>query len=193
LKNLTRYDPGTPEGAEFHTILDKDPRLQSAEFAREDLSNDRKRVEEILNGERFKTHWESYKGRKPRARRHWYSLCSPAIDLRTLAREVGRESEYVLLYDSLSEGSHASDVMTGIMHITPTKELVIHQLRGPVEKVKELTSLAGNFLVWSHNHVLATYLAAHEVQHWFTRWYGEDYRAFFLWATTPGPLFVKAG
>lgn len=191
LKNLIRYDPGTKEGAKLHAILDSDPKLKDVVFPRQDLSKDREEVETMLNEKRFRSHWEKYKNAKPTPK-DWYGLCSTANDLRRLAREVGREAEYLLLYKMLSEVAHASDVMTGVVVIGEAKELSIHQLRGPVEKVKELVSLAANYLVWSHNHLLFTYLNGDEVHKRFTRWYIEDYREYFNWAISPGPLFVES-
>ncbi len=66
LKNLIRYDPGTKEGAELHAILDSDTKLKDAVFSRQDLSKEREIVEGMLNGDRFRHHWEKYKETKPR-------------------------------------------------------------------------------------------------------------------------------
>jgi len=189
-KNLIRYDPETPEGKQFHAILDSDPTLADAVFPRKDLSDERKQVEEMLNAGPFRPYWEKYQQAKPKPR-HWYSLCSSVDDLRRLARSIGRESYYILLYDTLSEGAHASDVMSGIVHTDESKKLSIHQLRGPDEKLMQSVSLAANFLVLGHNHLLSTYLNGHEVQLRFSRWYLQDYRDFFMWSTSPGPLFSR--
>jgi hypothetical protein len=187
---LVRYDPATKEGSELHAILDSDPKLKNSEFSRQDLSRERKIVEAMLNGEKLKPYWEKYNQAKSKPK-DWYGLCSPSNDLRSLAKEIGREAEYLLLYKMLSEVAHASDVMSGIVLISETKELSIHQLRGPVERVKELVSLVANYLVWSHHHLLSTYLKEHDIHKWFNRWYVEDYRDFFLWAISPGPLFLE--
>ena len=188
LRHLTLYDPETTEGKKLHAILDNDPRLKDSTFPRQDHSQDRKRAQEMLNTEPFRSYWEKYNEAKPRPR-HWYSLCSSANDLRSLARGIGRESEYVLLYDSLSEGAHASDVISGIIHIDESNQLGIYQLRGPDEKVKGSISLAANLLIGCHNHLLFTYLTGHEVHLEFSRWYIESYREVFAWSTSPGPLF----
>jgi len=78
-KNFTRYDPGTPEGIEFHRILDDDKKLNEAVFPRRDLGNERQAVEEVLNSTRYKPYWDNYKAAK-RKPKQWYSLCSRATE-----------------------------------------------------------------------------------------------------------------
>jgi hypothetical protein len=133
-------------------------------------------------------HWDKFKGAKQKPK-HWYSLCSSATDIRRLAQLLGRESEYVLLYKMLSESAHAANVFSGVLSRTEERTLEMHKLRGPVEKIKESTSLTANYLAWSHNLLLDTYLKGHAVQNWFTKWYIEDYRSGFMWAISPTPLF----
>ncbi|RPH80566.1 MAG: hypothetical protein EHM80_04860, partial [Nitrospiraceae bacterium] len=165
LESLIRYDPATPKGAALHAILDNDPKLRDTKFLRQDLSKERQAVEEMLNGERFKSYWEKYKAAKSKSKpKDWYGLCSTANGLRALAKQIGRESEHVLLYKMLSEVAHASDVMSGVVVIGETEQLSIHQLRGPVDKIKELVSLSASYLVWSHDHLLSTYLTEHDVR-----------------------------
>ncbi len=119
-------------------------------------------------------------------------MCTTATNLRSLAKEIEREEgEYLLLYKMLSEVAHASDIMSGVVITGETKTLSIHQVHGPLEKVKEVVSLAANYLVWSHDHLLLTYLNGHEAHKRFGRWYMEDYRDFFKWAVHPGPLFLE--
>lgn len=179
LKNLT----------ELHTVLDRDPALRHTVSPLQDLNKERKREEEMLEAEQFKPYWNKYKQANPKPT-NWYGVCSTAINLRQLARDVGWEAEYIFLYNMISEGAHASDdVMTNIMVKGEDLKLSIHQLRGPVEKIKELVSLSANFLIRSHNHLLLTYLNKHDVHQRFTRWYAEEYRHFFMWATCPDPLF----
>lgn len=187
-KDFTRYDPGTPEGKELHRILDADKKLEDTAFPRKDLSRERQLIDEILNSTRFKPFWDKFKSAKNKPR-HWYSLCSSAPDIRILARLIGRESEYVLLYKMLSENAHAADVLSGVVSVSKEKMLKVHMLRGPVEKIKETTSLAANYLVSCHTLLLETYLKHHDIQKWFTRWYVEDYREGFMWAVSPSPLF----
>jgi hypothetical protein len=76
--------------------------------------------------------------------------------LRGLAKLIGREAEYILLYKMVSEVAHAGDVMTEIIQGS-TKGIEVHHLRGPVGKMKEVTSLSANLLVWCHEHMLASY------------------------------------
>lgn len=112
-RNYTRYDPGTKEGADLHRILDADERLNEAIFPRKDLSNERQAIEQVLNSTIYKPFWDKYKAAKPRPK-HWYSLCSKAPEIRSLARLIGREAEYVVLYKQLSECAHASDVLSDV-------------------------------------------------------------------------------
>ena len=189
-KNFTRYDPNTPEGKDFHRILDDDKKLEAAAFPRKDLSKERQILDETLNSPSFKLFWDKFKSvkRKPK---HWYSLCSAAPDRRSLARLIGRESEYVLLYKMLSESAHAADVFSGVVSVSKEKKLEVHILRGPVEKIKEATTLAANYLVSCHTLLLETYLKNHDIQKSFAHWYVEDYREVFMWAASPGPLFSE--
>jgi hypothetical protein len=178
LKNLT----------ELHTLLDQDPTLRHTVSPRQDLSEERKREEERLEGKRFNPYWTRYKKANPKPT-NWYGLCSAATNLRQLAGNVGWEAEYVFLYNMISEGAHATDdVMANMTVPSEGLDLSIHQLRGPVEKIKELVGLSANFLIRSHNHLLLTYLNNHDVHQRFTRWYEEEYRYFFMWATCPDPL-----
>lgn len=185
--NFTRYDPGTKEGTELHRILDADKKLNEAVFPRKDLSNERKAVEKVLNSIRYKPHWDKYKTTKQKPK-HWYSLCSKAPELRSLARLIGRESEYVLLYKMLPESAHGSDVLSGVLRRREERVVEVHKLRGPVEKIKEATSMTAGYLVRCHNVVLDTYLKGHHLHKWFTRWYIEDYRTSFMWVTSPVPF-----
>ena len=185
-KNFTRYDPGTKEGAELHRILDADKKLNAAVFPREDLTKERKAVLDILNTTRYKPYWDRYKVAKSKPKQ-WYSLCSKGSELRSLARIIGRESEYVLLYRMLSESAHASDVLSGVLRPKDERTVEVHTLRGPVGKLKETVSLAANYLVWCHDFILKTYLKDHNLQKWFVRWYIEDYRSSFMWAISPTP------
>ena len=91
----------------------------------------------------------------------------------------------------LSQSAHAADVFSGVLSWTEERTLQMHKLRGPVEKIKETTSLAANYLVWSHNLFLEIYLKGHDIQKWFTQWYIEDYRSGFMWAVSPTPLFSE--
>jgi hypothetical protein len=87
----------------------------------------------------------------------------------------------------LSETAHASDVFSGILKPSPGKGILIHQIRGPEEKIHEATSLAANYLVACHQLILNTYYPKdHDLQKWFARWYVGEYRPLFLWATEAG-------
>ena len=185
LETFVLYDPATPKGKEFHEILDSDPKLKNANFPRRDHGKERTKFELLLNQNPYKPFWDNYQCaiHKPK---HWYSLCSTAKNLRNLGKLVGREAEYLLLYRMLSESAHASDVFTGVLATDADKGVKVHLLRGPGEKIKEVTSLAANYLVWCHHQVLTTYFTQdHDVMKWFTQWYVGEYRPFFLWATTP--------
>jgi hypothetical protein len=189
-KTFTRYDPATPEGRELHFILDADKNLDATVFPRKDLSKERQVIVEILNSAKYKSFWDKFKAARHKPK-HWYSLCSTASDIRSLARLIGRESEYVLLYKVWSQNAHAADVFSGVLSWTEERTLQMHKLRGPVEKIKETTSLTANYLVRSHNLLLETYLKGHDIQKWFTQWYVGDYRSGFMWAISPTPLFSE--
>lgn len=92
----------------------------------------------------------------------------------------------------LSESAHAADVLSGVVSVSKEKMLEVHMLRGPVEKIKEATSLAANYLVACHTLLLETYLKTHDIKTSFTHWYVDDYREGFMWAISPGPLFSEA-
>lgn len=188
-KNFTRYDPSTQEGKELHRILNDDKKLEGTAFPRKDLSKERQIIDETLTSSSFKPFWDKFKSAKHKPK-HWYSLCSSAPDIRSLARLIERESEYVLLYKMLSESAHAADVLSDVISVSKEKKLEVHMLRGPVEKIKEATSLAANYLVSCHTLLLETYLKNHDIQKSFARWYAEDYREVFMWAVSPGPLFL---
>jgi len=190
-KNFDRYDPNTSAGKELHRILDADKNLDAAVFPRKDLSKERQVLDEILNSSEYKPFWNQFKAAKPKPK-HWYSLCSTAQDIRSLSRLIGREAEYVLLYRMLSEAAHAADVLTGIVSQTEDRKLQVHMLRGPVEKIKEVTSLTAGYLISCHNLLLNTYLKSHDVQRWFADWYVAEYRSCFFWATSPGALFSES-
>lgn len=189
-RNFTRYDPNTSEGKDLHRILDNDKTLEAAAFPRKDLSKERQIIDDTLNSPSFKPFWDKFKSAK-RKPKHWYSLCSPAPDIRSLARLIGRESEYVLLYKMLSESAHAADVLSGVISVSKEKKLEVHMLRGPVEKIKESTSLAANYLASCHTLLLETYLKNHDIHKWFAHWYRDDYRECFMWAVSPDPLFSE--
>ena len=99
-----KHDPSTAQGQKFHDLLDSDSALKMAQFPRSDHSKERKALEEYLSNPRFKPIWERYNNaKKNKQKREWYSLCSKARNIRELAKEIGREAEYSMMYQDLSE------------------------------------------------------------------------------------------
>jgi hypothetical protein len=190
LKIHTRYDPGTPEGEEFHRILDADPRIGGTPFPRKDLSQHRRQITETLNTAEYRPFWDKYKNAK-RKPRHWYTLYCEANDLRSLAKLIDREAEYLVLYKAYSEVAHASDVLSGVLLSYPGRGVRVHRLRGPLERLKETTNLAANYLVDCHLRIQKAYFPdIHPMAQWFAQWYFGPYHPFFAWATSTDPLIV---
>lgn len=178
LHDYNIYDPNTSEGKKFHEVLDADSNLQGSNFPRRDHSDDRKQVEDLLGSEESRPFWEKYKQAK-RKPKHWYTLCSAATNLRELARITGREAEYLLLYQMLSEPAHGSDVFSGVLRSSPGKGIRVNQIRGPEEKVSEITKFASTYLINCHQLLLLTYVQRdHKLLKWFLGWYVDSYRQF---------------
>ena len=186
LENFLRYDPSTTQGEELHRILDAAPKFENTKFPKQNYSLERAEIEDQLNSKDYKPFWDKYRQAKKRPK-NWYGLCSNRDDLRGLANLIGHEAEYVLLYRMLSKTAHASDVFTGVLKPSPRDGVLIHQIRGPEQKIREATSLAANYLVACHQLILNTYYTKdHDLQKWFARWYVGEYRPLFLWATGAG-------
>lgn len=188
LRNFTVYDPSTTEGKRFHEVLNAAENLKDAKFPERDYSHKRNELENLLNTEDSKPFWLKYQqaptNKKPK---HWYSLCSKARNFRELAVLIKREAEYLLLYQMLSEPAHASDVISGILRNWPGEGILVHQIRGPEEKVEQIANFGATFLLNCHHLLLSTYVPKdHELVKWFTKWYLQDYRPFYLWATKSG-------
>jgi hypothetical protein len=153
-----KHDPSTVQGQKFHDLLENDPTLKMAQFPRADYSNERKAIEEYLSNPRFKPIWERYNNaRKNKQKGEWYFLCSKARNVRELAKEIGREAEYAMMYQHLSELVHGTDVITGALRYESEKGPSIHQIRGPVTKINMVASYTT--ISRSHNLMLRTFFA----------------------------------
>lgn len=178
-----KYDPSTEPGKAFHHLLDSDQSLKTARFPREDRSKERKSLEQYFSDPRYKPIWDRYqnakKGKKPR---EWYSLCSKAGCLRELAREIGREVEYALMYQQLSEFVHGTDVVTETLRHEPEEGTSIHQIRGPVTKINMVVMYALTCLLRSHNLILRAFFAkdAAFIKS-YVDWY-VTYQSYYRWS-----------
>ena len=183
-ESYMKYDPGTRRGERLHELIDETPWLKDVEFPRKDLSDERAQLESVLGSGSYKPYWEKYKkARKEKRSTEWYSLCSIAQNRRELARFLEREAEYEIFYGYLSGVAHTSDVLSGVMQRSPG-HAEIHQLRGPEQKMEEVTSMCVNYLINSHHLIHQAYLKSDEsMTKLFHEWYME-YRPFFLWKTS---------
>ena len=109
LQDLTKFDPNTEKGQEFHKRLQSDPSLTDKKFPTKDYKKDRAFLEEFLSRDGIHIYYEKYKQSKGK-RPTWYSLCSEAKDRRQLAKILHRENEYDILYSYFSGVAHADDV-----------------------------------------------------------------------------------
>ena len=188
LETFTKYDPSTDAGKVFHQILANDAIAGKTNFQKQDHSRERGEIERILHQNKFRNYYAQYKAlKKARKPRHWYSLCSNVTDLRALAKSIGREAEYILLYSRLSELAHSTDIITERLAIADNGHTLIHPLRGPNESLKWVSLYAYNYLLKSHFSIVASYFSADdEVRKRFLKWY-EKYRNFYLWLSGRSP------
>jgi hypothetical protein len=154
-----KHDPSTAQGQKFHDLLDSDPALKMAQFPRADHSKERNALEQDLSTPQFTPIWERYKSaKKNKQKGEWYSLCSKARNVRELAKEIGREAEYAMMYQDFSELVHGTDVITGALRYEPEKGPSVHQIRGPVTKINNMVaSYTTICLLRSHNLMLRTF------------------------------------
>ena len=178
-----KYDPSTEMGKQFHTLLDSNQVFQKANFQEKDYADERFQLEQILNQDKFHKFIAKYKTlKKEKKPRHWYSLCSDAINLRSLARKLVREPEYALFYSQLSEIAHATDVITELLVYSEEGKTLIHPLRrGPSQKIKNVCTLTSTYLLGSHMLIMESYFKNDgEVRSDFEDWW-EKYRVFHNW------------
>ncbi|GJL64058.1 MAG: hypothetical protein NPIRA04_27120 [Nitrospirales bacterium] len=188
LETFTKYDSFAKEGKQFHKILDDDPLANNVDFPKHDYAHERKEIEKILNLDKFRQFYDQYKSRKKGKRpRHWYSLCSTAIDIRSLAKLLKREAEYSLLYSRLSELAHSTDVISEKLTLSKEGATLIHPLRGPYKSLKLVSSFTSSYLLGCHHALVESYfLKDEEVRAGFKNWYFK-YRHFHLWLTGNQP------
>lgn len=183
LEMFTKYDPRTQQGKDFHAVLQATPQLSKAEFIREDHSADRKGIETILSQDKFKPFYDNYirlkKGKKPR---HWYSLCSNANDLRSLAKNLGKEAQYLIFYSHLSEIAHSADVITDRLGVSEDGKTLMMPLRGPANRtLKMWATTTSTYLLQCHSLIIEFYFPPDDSmrkswQAWYTA-----YRKFNKW------------
>jgi hypothetical protein len=176
LELFKKYHPSTDAGKAFHRLLDNDPVFSKASFPRRDHTEDRIAIEKYLSDPRYKSIWDRYKTAKTNKKpRHWYSLCSKADTIRSLATLVGREAHYALVYDQLSELVHGTDVVSDILRHEEGRRMSMHQIRGPVTKTQLVAVYTTTYLLKCNLMVLKTYFRDDEVTR---RSYGEWYRTY---------------
>ena len=184
LEVFTRYDPNTPPGKDFHKILDSCPELSDAKFGRKDHSNERIGLEAILTKDKFKPFYDKYKQlkRSKKKARNWYSLCSDIKDLRSLAKNLGKEAEYAIFYSQLSEVAHASDVISDRLEVSDKGKTYISPLRGgPDQNLKMWANTTSMFLLKSHNLIIESYFPPdYAMRKSYENWY-MNYRKFNMW------------
>lgn len=182
-ENCVKYDPGTIKGERLHGVIDKTPWLRDAEFPRKNLSEERAKLETVLESDSYKPYWEKYQAaKKERRSTEWYSLCTKAQNRRELAALLNREAEYDIHYSYLSGVAHTSDVFSGVLERLPGN-VEIHQLRGPEQKMEEVTTICAGYLLDAHLLIHQTHLKSNEgATQMFKDWYS-NYRPFFLWKT----------
>lgn len=152
LKTRVKYDPATPKGVALHALIDADPVISRGTYARKDFSKEREKLEQALQSSAYKAFWQKHQdAKKKRQLIEWYTLCSEARNLRELARLLGREAEYEILYGYLSGVAHADDVFSGLMERGPDQSVSIHQIRGPKLKIHEVAMLSDNHLLYAHH------------------------------------------
>jgi hypothetical protein len=154
IKLYEKHDPSTEAGKQLASQLAGtmfDEIYTSSEF---DLQTARKRLREVLHTLRYKeaaTEYSRLRSRKKRALK-WYELFDGPSSLEGLAKELGRNVEYEVLYRQWSGLSHATDIVTGRM-LGKKGETRILQLRYPVG-VEHVFTFAVTFALRAFRAVL---------------------------------------
>ncbi len=183
LKTFTQYDRKTPEGREFHRILDSCPELSEANFGGEDHSTVRGELEALLNQDKFKPFYDKYKPPKNKRKpKNWYSLCSEIQDLRSLAKKLGYEAEYVILYSRLSEVAHASDVISNNFEVSDEGQTFIAPLRGIADpNLKQFAATTSRYLCKCHCLIIESYFPPnYAMRKRYDNW-NMNYEKFDMW------------
>jgi len=94
---------------------------------------------------------------------------------RLLAKLIGREAEYALLYDRLSEVVHGTDVVTDTLMHEEGRRMSMHQIRGPVTKTQLVAVYTTTYLLKCNLMIVKTYFRDDETT---CRSYGEWYRTY---------------
>ena len=174
LEMFKKYDPNTEPGKAFHKILDSTPELCGTKFSRGDHSTDRKGIESILNKDKFRPFYEKYKSlKKHKKSRHWYSLCSSATDLRSLAITLRLEAEYAIFYSHLSEVAHSVDVITDRLSVSKEGKTLMMPLRGPANRnLKMWATTTSMYLNKCHHLIIQSYFPPDDpLRKTFKDWY----------------------
>lgn len=184
LESCLTTDPSTEAGRQFYQLFDHLPDIPSLSHLDrvQQLHEERTQHEKELGEGYYKNYWERYQAAKKNKRpREWYALSSSARNLRELARLVGREGEYLFLYQAPSEIVHATDVITGVFRLDQ-RGCSISQARGPTDKIGKIARLSIFCLIEMHERMLNTYLLNDKkIRKLYKKWH-ISFGRYYLWA-----------
>jgi hypothetical protein len=140
LKYCKRLDPKRDTGKQFRQALKKDYWLRAVEIpdmpeAEQELRSRIEDLEALLQEPEYAAAEAEYKRTQLESKRRsmpWYSLYDGPRSIEDLARAVGAEGLYEVMYRDWSGIAHATDIIHG--RISPGEELgaaALHQIRHP--------------------------------------------------------------
>ncbi len=164
-----RTRPDTPEGIKFRKDLgeyggilnglpDYDAQIQNLREA-------------IQNRPQLKEVYEEYERLREKTRRvFWYQFFGGPNSIRELAREVGYEAQYVVLYSEMSATGHVQDVIKRLLVLSEGDWAGIRPLRDPTE-IKQVILLSVTLAVKAVRVVLTHYrrdeIDAGKISDWY--------------------------
>ena len=183
LEILMTHDPSTEQGKRLHRILEKNVGIGKAYFSKRDYGQERSEVEKEFSEDQFLSEYrKKYKKAKSnKKRKEWYYLSSGAQSPREFAKTIGKEAEYVLLYQMISEIAHGTKVISNLTRPLEEEKIEIPQIRGPKEYLNLVANYTVNYLLKSHKLLIDTFFQSDQrIRITYLHWYNQ-YQKFSFW------------
>lgn len=145
-----RLQAGTPEAGQFVAEMPDLPTLHSPEMT-EHAKKEVEQIDKILAQQEFASICSVFKQFKGKS--NWYSpLGIP--DLRSMAKDVGKGSEYIVFYSNYSESMHTSNYTH---HVKFGKGTITFQPIRLLERFKGLFNHTGAIAIGVYRRILTEY------------------------------------
>jgi hypothetical protein len=133
LKSLKRLDSETPEGEAFRKSLGDYASV--IERLRDQKSKGLVSLNDFLEKDELKDIREEYTrlSKRKEGRLSWYQFFKGPRDIRGVARAVGREAEYAVLYSYISGTVHVEDVVRRRLAPAEGDKMGLRPLREPTD------------------------------------------------------------